>query len=283
MGKKPLAGWIGVLGLGIVLTGCDCCRQSRQTQFAGGKAEGSMGMTNKASDSWNHKTQSSLANNSTSYPYVPTSGAATGRVGDPYGGSGSSGAGGASMGMGGNMPPSTGSGITPTSYNTGSSASGMGMNMSSASTNPPGIPAGASYVGSSGPSSSGMNMPGSSGGMSASGLKPTGSRPTSTTGVTDNYQSPSSMDTTSHSSMGSSDTTGLSVPPPPVPVSAGSSGSIGGSSTIAPYPPTKSGASSSSGDLSPIPPPASSGSSVPTTSLSGSGVSATPPVPPYMK
>jgi hypothetical protein len=42
MGKMPLAGLIGACGLGILLTGCNCC--NKRPAYAGGRAESSMGV-----------------------------------------------------------------------------------------------------------------------------------------------------------------------------------------------------------------------------------------------
>src|SRR5579875_165645 len=45
MGKMPLAGLIGAWGLGMLLTGCNCCnRNGARPSYAGGRAETSMGL-----------------------------------------------------------------------------------------------------------------------------------------------------------------------------------------------------------------------------------------------
>ncbi len=64
MGMKPLAGWIGLCGVSIFLTGCGCCGQKKQP-FMNGGADRSLGVTNRmTTPGWKDNPQSLATNGS---------------------------------------------------------------------------------------------------------------------------------------------------------------------------------------------------------------------------
>jgi hypothetical protein len=114
MGKRLLVGWIGLFGVGVFMTGCDCCnKQSRQQQpFAGGKTDGSMGWTNRSTGGNDKAISGSqpLANSGgSSSSFNTTSGG--GQSLDPNAGGGAGWGSNSTSGMGG-MPAK--SSMTPT-------------------------------------------------------------------------------------------------------------------------------------------------------------------------
>jgi hypothetical protein len=265
MGKKPLVGWVGLCGIGILMTGCNCCNNpaTRQQNFAGGRADASAGWTNKA---LNRQPQNAVAGN-TAGGTDSMSGMSSGMGNAPVNSAGvSNGAWGAGQGMGagtgavGGMQTPNGGGMmspmgtgTPVSYNGSSPQPGGGMG--AGANGIPGIPAGARYVGSS----------------SNTGVVQTSGQMSDASAVTNagGSQPANSVDSGVRPAMAmSSDLNSLPNLPPPPTGGAGSSSGWNGSGATAPPPPPPL---PSDPALNNTPPPVTSMS---TRGLSGSSTAA---------
>ncbi len=159
MGKKPLVGWVGFCGIGILMTGCCNNPSGRQQTFANGRADASAGLTSRA---WNRPPQNATAGNTAGstdsmsgtssvtgnqFNTTGMTNSTTATPNNPWGASQGMGAtGGMPMPNGGGMMQPTGAG-TPVSYNGSPLQQGGGMN--GGANNVPVIPSNARFVGNS--------------------------------------------------------------------------------------------------------------------------------------
>lgn len=75
MGKQPLASLIGACAVGMLLTGCNCCKPGTRASFAQGKADRGMGLTHNTRNrnvSTGPITQGAPLNSSTSFTPAAT-------------------------------------------------------------------------------------------------------------------------------------------------------------------------------------------------------------------
>jgi hypothetical protein len=260
MGKKPLIGWVGLCGLGLLMTGCNCCNNpaGREKTFASGRADASAGWTNKA---LNRQPQNVVTSNPAGSTDTISSMSSGSAMGQPNAAGNAGGAWGGSQGMGamGGMPASNSGGMmsptgagTPTSFNSGAPQMNGGMNSAPNAVTP--LPAGAMYVGSS--RSGSITQTGGPINDTTTQTNAAGSQPVNpaASGVRPAMATSNDMSAVS------------SLPPPPPTSGAGSSGSWGSSGTtnLPPVPPPPSDPA-----LGNSPPPVNVKSS---SSMTGSGV-----------
>jgi hypothetical protein len=277
MGKKPLTGVIGFLGVGVFLTGCNCCKQDHKQPFMNDRADSSLGVTKNMAPGWNNKAQNSTVNNAGSFgnSYGSTAGPTSGRGLDSAGGSNTLG-GGMSSGMGG--APSMPSGGIQTSS---SSPSIPGTSMA----NPPG---GGSGLNDSTASLTSLPNSGSANASTSSGnIVTTSNHLSDSTSVkTADYKTLYSVDDGVKHAAGAMDDTGHDVVPTP-PMTSLTGSSSGTTKKASPYPPappqtTDAPASMGTDATLNTPPPTVSAPTAPTIPASSAKPSPASSLPAYL-